>query len=150
MTILKFKTIINASVQTVFDLSRSVDLHLESTSQTNEKVVGGKTSGLMELGETVKWRARHFGVYLTHQSKITEMTRDFFVDEMISGHFKYFRHEHLFVADASGLTEMTDIIAYETPFGIFGRIFDKLLLKSHLKKLIEKRNLHIKTIAETR
>ncbi|RZJ70062.1 SRPBCC family protein [Flavobacterium sp.] len=148
MTILKFKTTIDASVQTVFDLSRSVDLHLESTSQTDEKVVGGKMSGLMELGETVTWRAKHFGFYLTHESKITQMTDGFFVDEMISGHFKSFRHEHFFTVDASGLTEMTDLIRYGTPFGIFGWIFDGLLLEAHLRKLIENRNLCIKRAAE--
>jgi hypothetical protein len=53
MPILKLKTSINADIQIVFDLSRSIDLHKISTEHTNEEAVAGKTSGLIELGEQV-------------------------------------------------------------------------------------------------
>jgi len=46
-----------------FDLARSVDAHLRSTAATGERAVGGRTTGLLELGEEVTWRARHFGVH---------------------------------------------------------------------------------------
>ena len=38
---------IKASIEIVFDLSRSIDLHILSTEQTNEKAIAGKTSGLI-------------------------------------------------------------------------------------------------------
>ena len=57
---IELETNIRASVETVFDLSRCVDLHVESTAQTNERAVAGKTSGLLELGDTVTWEATHF------------------------------------------------------------------------------------------
>ena len=56
-------TTIDAPIERVFDLARSIDLHKLSTKKTNEEAVNGKTSGLIELGETVTWRAKHFNVY---------------------------------------------------------------------------------------
>jgi len=99
MTTIRLITKIHAPIQTVFDVSRNIDVHQLSTFQSNEKAIAGRTSGLIELGETVTWRGKHFGFYLKHQSKITEMEiPNYFVDEMIKGHFKSFRHEHTFVA----------------------------------------------------
>lgn len=46
-------TVIKNNCEVVFDLCRSIDLHLISTSKTNEKAIAGKTSGLINLNETV-------------------------------------------------------------------------------------------------
>ena len=86
------------------------------------------------------WRGKHFGFYLQHQSIITEMDfYTYFVDEQLKGKFKSFKHQHLF-EEKNGVTIMQDILQYETPFGIFGKLFDKLLLKKHLTHFIEYRN----------
>lgn len=148
MTKITRQTKIKAPIETVFNLSRNIDIHLLSTSQTNEKAIAGKTSGLINLNETVTWKGKHFGFYLKHSSKIAEMEfPNYFVDIMEKGHFKSFRHEHYF-EEKNGFTTMKDVLIYETPFGIFGKLFDKILLKKHLTVLIQKRNLIIKEIAE--
>lgn len=67
------ETLINADIQKVFDLSRNIDFHQESTAKTNEKAIPGKTSGLIELGETVTWRAQHLGFYQALTTKIIEL-----------------------------------------------------------------------------
>jgi len=116
-------TEINATIEKVFDLARSIDLHMESTRQTGEKAIAGKTSGLIELGETVTWRAKHFGIWQTLTSKITEFDRpNYFVDEMVQGAFKSFRHEHHF-SRIDNQTLMKDVFVFEAPFGRFGPIF---------------------------
>src|ERR1700759_359494 len=95
--VIELSTMIDAPIQVCFDLSRSIDLHIESTKQTGEKAIAGRTSGLIEMGESVTWRAKHFGVWQNLTSKITEFkSPDYFTDEMVSGAFKSFRHEHLF------------------------------------------------------
>jgi hypothetical protein len=53
-------TIINAPIEICFDLSRSIDLHQQSTQQTHEKAIAGRTTGLIELNEFVTWQATHF------------------------------------------------------------------------------------------
>lgn len=148
MPALKIETCINAPIEVVFDLSRSIDLHKISTAHTCEEAIAGKTSGLIEIGETVTWRAKHFGVFQELTSKITSLARPYqFTDEMVSGAFKSFRHDHLF-EERDGIVVVTDVFAYKSPFGVLGRFADFLFLKSYMKKLLEKRNEILKEFAE--
>lgn len=148
MTTIILNTEIQAPIQKCFDLSRDVALHLKSTEQTNEKVVAGRMSGLFELNDTVTWEAIHFGIRQRLSTKITEMDMPrFFEDVMTKGAFKSMRHEHHF-KQQDGQTYMKDIFQYEVPYGVIGKIFDLLVLKKHMKRLLEKRNQVIKEVAE--
>lgn len=141
-------TIIKSNIQTVFDLSRDIDLHQKSTFKTGEKAIAGRTSGLIELGETVTWKAKHLGFFQTHQSKITEMENPFhFTDEMLKGRFKLFKHQHIFKTEGKN-TIMTDILEFESPFGIIGKVFNIIFLKNYMKKFLMERNKLIKITAE--
>ena len=81
MPTIELTTRINAPIEKVFDLARSIDLHMESTKHTGEQAIAGLVSGLIELGETVTWRAKHFGVWQILTSKITEFEQPYsFVD----------------------------------------------------------------------
>lgn len=73
MSTIHLETLIQADSHKVFDLARDIDLHQKSTFQTGEKAIAGRTSGLIEFGETVTWKAKHLGFYQTHTSKITDM-----------------------------------------------------------------------------
>lgn len=150
MTRIKIRTKINAPIQTVFDISRDIDVHQKSASPTQETAIDGITSGLINYNETVTWRGKHFGFYLTHKSRITAMNLyDYFVDEMEDGKFKSFRHEHLFI-EKNGLTVMKDKIHYEVPYGVFGELFDFLFLKNHLINFVLARNKVLKELAESK
>lgn len=148
MTTINLTTKIKAAKQIVFDISRNIDIHQQSASPTNEKAISGVISGLINFNETVTWRGKHFGFYLTHKSRITAMTfYDYFVDEMEEGNFKSFKHEHFF-EEENGVTIMKDHLQYETPFGILGRIFDALFLKKHLTQFLLERNKVLKEVSE--
>ena len=148
MTTIRLITKIKAPIQTVFDLARNIDVHQQSTFPSKEKAIAGRTSGLIELNETVTWRGKHFGLYLQHQTKITEMEYPaYFVDEMVKGHFKSFRHEHTFVAK-DAVTVMIDHLQYETPFGLAGKWFNQWLLEKHLTDFLINRNKILKQLAE--
>lgn len=148
MTTINLTTKIKASKQIVFDASRNIDIHQQSASSSKEKAIDGVTSGLINLNETVTWRGKHFGLYLTHKSRITAMNfYDYFVDEMEEGKFKSFKHEHLF-EEENGITIMKDKLQYETPFGIFGELFNVLFLEKHLTNFLLERNKVLKTISE--
>ena len=148
MTTINLTTKIKASKQTVFDASRNISVHMQSASKTNEKAIAGVPSGLINLNETVTWRGKHFGFYLTHKTRIPVMDfYDYFVDEMERGKFKSFRHEHIF-EEENGITTMKDILQYETPFGIFGELFDILFLEKHLTNFLLERNKVLKEVSE--
>ena len=94
------------------------------------------------------WEGKHFGFKIQHESIITEMEfPNYFVDEQLKGHFKSFKHEHIFIQNENQ-TIMTDILEYETPFGIFGKLFDKLILENHLANFILHRNHILKELSE--
>lgn len=148
MTKIELSTHINAPIKHCFDLARSIDLHMESTKQTGEQAIAGRTSGLIGPGETVTWRAKHFGIWQTLTSKVTEFDYpNSFTDEMVSGAFKRFRHKHLFYA-IHNETVIKDIFVFESPLGWFGRIANYLFLNRYMHKLLLKRNSVIKASAE--
>jgi ligand-binding SRPBCC domain-containing protein len=147
--IIELATHINAPIERCFDLARSIDLHIESTKHTGEKAIAGRTSGLIELGETVTWEAKHFGIRQTLTSKITEFDYpNSFTDEMVEGAFKSIKHEHLFHA-INDKTVMNDIFVFESPFGILGSLANFLFLARYMENLLKKRNKVIKEAAES-
>ena len=147
---IKLITEIKAEKQRVFDLSRSIDLHQISTVHTDESAIAGRTSGLIEEGEFVTWRARHFGIYQTMTSQITEFQNSsHFVDVMVKGIFASFSHVHRFESKSNKRTLMIDVLDYRSPLGLLGQIADRLFVRSYLKRLLLRRNRTIKEYAET-
>ncbi|MGH1518019.1 SRPBCC family protein [Chryseobacterium sp. JK1] len=141
-------TLINADIHYVFDLARNIDLHQKSTAKTNEKAIAGRTTGLIEVNETVTWRARHLGVYQNLTTKITSMEKPHqFTDEMQKGAFKSMKHQHIFKM-INDNTLMIDIFEFESPLGIIGSFFNKIFLTHYLEKFLLERNALIKSTAE--
>lgn len=150
MSIINITTKIKAPIQIVFDHARNIDTHQKSASNTSEVAIAGTTHGLINKGETVTWRGKHFGFFLQHQSIISQMELySYFVDEQLKGHFKSFKHQHFF-EEIDGQTIMKDVMEYETPFGIFGKLFDLLFLKRHLTNFLIERNACLKLVSETK
>lgn len=149
MPTIQLQTYINAPIDRVFDLSRSIDMHSISSASTNEKAIAGRTSGLIEAGETVTWEATHFGIRQQLQSKITAMEYPhYFRDEMLKGAFKSIYHEHFF-EEQDGGTLVKDVFRFEAPFGILGVIFNRLVLTNYMSRFIAARNAIVKQYAET-
>ena len=143
------ETIINAPIERVFDLARSIDLHKLSTRGTNEEAIAGRMSGLINLDETVTWKAKHLGIVQKLTVKVTEYDRpNLFVDKMIKGAFATMQHIHTF-HEINGSTKMTDLFEFSSPFGFIGRLADKFYLKSYMTKFIKTRNQELKSIAES-
>lgn len=127
------------SVEAMFDLARNIDTHTASQAGHSEEAVTGVTSGLIESGQEVTWRARHFGVPFTLTSKIIEFDPPHrFVDQQTHGPFTSFHHEHLFEATPGG-SVMIDRITFSAPFGPIGRLVEKVVLTAYLRRLIEER-----------
>ena len=148
MPVIHQELLIDAPIDRVFDLARSIDLHQVSTAQTKERAIAGRTSGLIELGETVTWRAKHLGIYQQLTVRITEMERPYsFVDEMVKGAFQGFRHQHLF-EEIDGQTRMIDIFDYRSPLGLLGYLADWLFLEAYMRRFLAQRNQVIKEFSE--
>lgn len=143
---------IDAPPAACFALSLSVDAHTASMSGSAERIVGGVTAGEMRAGETVTWRARHFGIPWRMTSRISEYHAPRrFVDEQVAGPFSRWRHEHRFeeIPPVSAATDptanrtttrMIDVAEFEAPFGVLGRIAERLVLRRYMSRLLQRRN----------
>ncbi len=149
MATFTISTFIKNNPDIVFNLSRSIDLHLISTAKTNEKAIAGITSGLINLHESVTWEANHLFKKRYFTSKITAYNFPYsFTDEMQKGDLKSFTHQHIF-KEKDGGTLMTDIVHLEAPFGVIGKFVLWVFLKNYFKKLLIERNRIIEHYAET-
>ncbi|MBE7173464.1 MAG: SRPBCC family protein [Williamsia sp.] len=149
MPTIHLTTFIAAPQERVFDLSRSIDIHRKSMIHYKETAVSGVTAGLIGLGETVTWKAKHLGKMRFLRAKVTAMDRPHsFTDEQIMGDFKSLKHEHYFKAVHNG-TIVIDLFSFETPYGKAGMLLNKIYLNNYLKKLLEQRNETIRQYAES-
>jgi ligand-binding SRPBCC domain-containing protein len=149
MPVIVLETMIAAPAERCFDLSLDVDLHQASVAWTRERAIGGVTTGVMALGDEVTWSARHLGRTWVMTSRITAYQRPVrFVDEMVSGPFRSFRHEHLFES-VDGMTRMIDRMQYQAPLGALGRVADVLFLERYMRSLLLARNRHLEMRAES-
>jgi ligand-binding SRPBCC domain-containing protein len=140
-------TRIAAPIERCFDLSRCIDAHMASTDWTGERAIAGVTTGLIGPGQEVTWKGRHFGLNITHTSRITEYDRPhYFQDCMVRGAFRRFCHDHYFTLNEGG-TLMTDAMQFEAPLGYAGRLIEPILEK-HMRNLLRRRNEYIREIAE--
>lgn len=81
---------------------------------------------------------------------VTEITHvnepHYFVDEQRKGPYKLWHHQHHFRALSADKTEMTDILHYEVPAGIIGRILNKLMINKKVDSIFQYREKKLKAL----
>lgn len=143
-------TDVRAERERCFALALSVDAHTASMGRSGERAVAGRTSGQLQLGETVTWRARHFGLPFRMTVRVTEhRAPDEFVDVQVRGPFAHWHHRHRFEALAEGRTRVIDEIDFASPLGPVGRMVDRVVLERYLRRLVGARNAWLKETAES-
>jgi ligand-binding SRPBCC domain-containing protein len=148
MPVINLETFIGAPVELCFDMTLNVDVHVAATSGLHGRAIAGVTTGVMKLNDEVTWQAKHFGVRLRLSSRITALERPrMFVDEMLHGPFKSWRHVHLFESRPGG-TLMTDKVTYLSPFLLLGHFADALFLKRHMERFLTEHNRDLAHIVE--
>jgi hypothetical protein len=134
VVVLRHETFVSAPPAVCFDLARSQRAHVASAAGTGERIEAGPPRDLLELDDEVTFVGRHFGVRMRMTARITEFERPHrFVDEMVRGPFRLFRHEHRFIEER-GRTRMVDDVAFAhtlDPLGLAGRLVGR-----HLRKFL--------------
>jgi ligand-binding SRPBCC domain-containing protein len=148
MAVIRIVTMIAAPIERCFDLARDIDFHTKSMEGTGERAVAGRTTGLIELGESVTWEARHLGILQRFTAQVTLFEPPtYFRDVTTAGAFRSFAHDHRFTAQNGG-TVMTDEVTFRSPFGPLGKLVDYLFMTGYLRRLLEGRCQAIKREAE--
>lgn len=148
MQTVELETAIQAPVETCFGLSVSIDLELQVGRGSGMQAVAGVTSGSIGFGERVTWKSKQFGIAVYHTSEITQYDPPHhFRDEMVSGIFRVFRHDHYFSRRA-GRTVMRDVLRFSMPLWLLGSMSERLLARRRLLRLLRERNALVKKMAE--
>ncbi len=92
-----------------------------------------------EFDYTIRW----LGLKLTWRSRIVGYRPpESFTDVQIIGPYLYWRHLHTFIAkDAATL--MRDEVTYRLPFGLFGKILHKAIIRLQLREIFRFRAVRI-------
>jgi len=89
-------------------------------------------------GKETRWVAKIVEHRPPHAVVFGEEAR--FVDELESGPFPYWRHEHDFEGIDSKTTRMVDHVTYRVPFGPLGWIADIVCLRRQIKRMFAHRH----------
>lgn len=132
----------------LMDLALDPDLHADSQAAAQEEVLSRSGEGLLRLGDTVTFRARHFGVPWRMTARISELDRPTrFVDEQVRGPFAAFRHTHRFEAHGPQ-TMMIDEFAFRLPAMAAGRLIARTAAVPYLRRLLTDRARFLAQLAE--
>ncbi len=99
-------------------------------------------SEILYEGEIIEYSVKVLpGVWIPWVSEIKALKKgESFVDDQISGPFKFWHHRHSF-EETSGGTIVKDLIHYSVGFSIFGEVARALVVKNQLAKMFEHRRL---------
>lgn len=146
MEVFEMSTLIKCSADELFDF------HLDSNNllkimPTNISVdlltpiVNPKEGDILKLKSTKNSIPINWIVRLEKIEKPNKL-----IDVAIKSPFKYWEHQHIFIQHKK-FTELKDIIIYEMPFGLLGKVFQPFI-HNDLYKMFEHRQNKTKKILE--
>jgi ligand-binding SRPBCC domain-containing protein len=132
--------IVDAEIERLWEFYTNIK-HLEVISPPSLKLEIVKTTHQqLETGSEV-WLSGKLLTRSNWHSKITSLSRYEYVDEMISGRFRVWRHVHLFNSLGNKKTEVVDEIEFELHHGLIGRLFE-----GYVSRQLEKVFAHRKEV----
>jgi len=133
-------------------LEELFDFHLDSNNITkitpaNIKVELLNSDTQTFEGKIVKIKTTKFFVPTYWEVKIEKLEKpSILIDVAMKSPFKYWKHQHLFIKKGN-VSELKDIIEYELPFGILGKIVEPFI-EYDITKMFEYRHTQTKKILE--
>jgi ligand-binding SRPBCC domain-containing protein len=100
----------------------------------------------MERGATIEYALRVRGIPIRWLTQIEQWNPPFeFVDIQLKGPYKLWRHTHRF-SEIAGGTKIEDTVEYALPFGILGRIVNRLLVARDINKIFDYRAEQVRAL----
>lgn len=140
---------IAAPIERVFDLSRNLTIYKLMLQGRKESFSSGAASTLINQGETLTFHAKHLGKTRLVTTKVVDLKKpSSYIQEQVKGDLLHFKHEHFFKSVQNG-TIMIDMIDFDGPRDMIGKVVGRLYLKNYLEKFIATRNALIQQYAES-
>jgi len=101
--------------------------------------VTSTSDATVRKGSRIRYRLSLHGIPMSWESQITEYeASSHFADEQITGPYAHWYHRHTFRHVAGGV-EMTDDVDYRLPFGLLGRLVERLVVRHQLRAIFDYR-----------
>jgi ligand-binding SRPBCC domain-containing protein len=144
---LKSTQFIPASLETCWDYFSSPNNLKEITPNNMGFIIKTDLPGKMYEGMMIEYIVTPvLGIPLNWITEIKAVKEGvFFIDEQRKGPYKIWHHEHHFKAVDGGV-EMTDIVSYEVPFGILGKLAHPIIVRPKLEQIFNYRTKKINEI----
>jgi ligand-binding SRPBCC domain-containing protein len=154
MIVLRTEAVIAAPAERCFNLARSIDAHADSAALIHGTAVGGKRTGLADVGDETTWSAQFFHVRFLLTTRIGGGDRDYsrprrFSDVMCAGLFRHFGHVYTFEPLGPDQTRLRDEFSFESPFGPLGAVIDRMVLCPQMRTVANARVQFLKRAAES-
>ena len=139
-------SLINCNLEELFEF------HLDSQNITKITPSNTKVELLSEdtpafEGKIVKLQTTRMFISIIWEVRIEKLEKpNILVDLAIKSPFNYWKHQHVFTQKGNQC-ELKDIIEFELPFGVLGKIVEPFLLND-IKKMFEYRHSMTKKILE--
>ncbi len=103
-------------------------------------ITSGPLPSKMYAGMIISYKvAPLLGIKTTWVTEITQVKdQHYFIDEQRVGPYKIWHHQHFLEATETG-TKMIDIVSYQPPMGILGRLANTLFIKRKLEEIFNYR-----------
>ncbi|MBM4178619.1 MAG: SRPBCC family protein [Ignavibacteria bacterium] len=139
--------LINAPIERVFEFHNDTNNLVQITPKNIS--ISFETRGNPGLGQDIFLSIRQFVILKTRwHVRITEYEPPTkMVDQQIRGPFAYWKQTRL-LTRRGGCTELTDVIEYELPLGIIGRIANSLVVRHQIVNMFAYRQLRTKALLE--
>jgi ligand-binding SRPBCC domain-containing protein len=131
------KFIVNEDIEKVWQFYTDIN-HLEIISpiKLNLKIIA-TTNQKITLGQESTISAKII-IHRIWHSKIIFFQQYEYIDEMLTGPFKKWKHFHKFNQIRENETEVIDEVEFDLPYGIFGKVVS-IYANKKLKKIFEHR-----------
>jgi len=139
---------IPASPETVWDfISSPHNLKLITPEHMGFEVTTKNLAEKMYAGMIISYIVKPvFGIKMKWVSEITHVKEpEYFVDEQVSGPYKFWHHRHQ-LSKIEGGVLMNDTINYKPPFGFLGSIANWLIIRIQLDEIFRYRTEKLEEI----
>ncbi len=133
---------VNCNIDEVWNFYTDIK-HLEIVTPPNLKlkIIESSDKQIVEgLRMTVSGRLVLYNAKWNSKISLVDISKHVYVDEMVKGPFKKWRHIHLFSEIGKNQTVVTDKIEFELPFTFLGKLMEGYV-ENNLKKIFDFRKI---------
>jgi ligand-binding SRPBCC domain-containing protein len=133
---------VNCSIDEVWNFYTDIK-HLEIVTppKLKLKIIESSDKQIVEgLRITVSGRLVLYNSKWNSKISLVDISKHMYIDEMVKGPFKKWKHIHLFSEVGKNQTVVTDKIEFELPFFFLGKLMEGYV-ENNLKKIFEFRKI---------